>query len=179
MLNLCILEAETLGNNLDSIGLYTFPIPSKDRKHFYVLYIIMLIIIIISIIILNWLTTLVLFFVALFVILIIEIDSRIFVPTEVQLSYGSILIKYRNNKLINKQWSEVQWLNLWPGSTGCHAYAGVKFDDNTQHAIPLRYEDGRKFKEIYIKIIGTKPLNYEEFLKATNSMRWYSCGPSE
>jgi len=159
---------------------YTITIPKENRKYNYVLYSVFIFLTIVAQIIFNfWVITGAMLSITLFIIITLEAEIRLFSPTEVQLSTESIILKYPRNRLVERNWSDVQWLNLWPGDDKCPAGAAIKFKDGRLSDIGMSYEAGRALKNMYISIMGKKPLNYEEYLTSTKGLRWYSYGPSE
>lgn len=160
---------------------HTINYPRGKKKYYYLLYAMLIIIDILCIIFLFkfWLIPATVLSISVVIIFFLESDSFIFTPMEMQLSTKSIILKYRFNRIKIMNWSDIVWLNIWPGGDNCYANAQVKFDDGKLYAISLNYEAGRALKEMYCSIFGKKPLNYEEWRKLTNSSEWFSIGPSE
>lgn len=163
----------------DSIA-FSIPIPRNSKKYYYILYFVFILLTGLSHILFHfWVITGIMLSITIFIIITIELDYRLFSPIEIQLSVFSIKIIYPLNKTIEKKWTDIQWLNLWPGDDIWSPYSSLKFTDGKLGSIELNYESGRKIKEMYHSINGNKLPNYNEFLKATNSLRWFTSGPSE
>jgi len=159
---------------------FTFITPKREVKFKYILYFGFIILTLLSQILYDfWVITGTMLSITIFIIVSIETDIRLFTPMEIHFFKESIILKYPLNRTVEKNWKDIQWLNLWPGDHHCPAYSGFMFNDGKLRTYELSYEAGCKMKEMYQSIIGKKPLNYEEFLMKTNSVRWLTLGPSE
>ncbi|HUT27226.1 MAG TPA: hypothetical protein VMW85_04175 [Methanomassiliicoccales archaeon] len=169
-----------MNNSEADVITYPIPIPKISKKYYYILYLGFIFLTVLAQILFDfWVITGAILSITLFIIIILEVDIRLFSPIEVQLSNESIKIKYLLSKSVEKKWTDIQWLNLWPGDDFWSPYSSLKFSDGKLGSIELNYESGRKIKEMYQSITGNKLLNYEEFLKNTNGVRWFTSGPSE
>jgi hypothetical protein len=100
-------------------------------------------------------------------------------PTTIVIQSDGFILIYRYKKEIFYQLSDIQWLNLWPGSQNALRYSAVKIMNNSKPPQVIPYEAGLDLKQAYIDKFGIKPMNYDEYLNQTHDFKWYSLPPSE
>jgi hypothetical protein len=100
-------------------------------------------------------------------------------PLTIIIHPDGFILTYRLKKDGFHDLSEIQWLNLWPGSQNAKRYSAVKVKNQSIPPQVIPYEAGMNLKQAYIDKFGKKPINYDEYLNQTHDIKWYSLPPSE